>query len=289
MGNNFGLAIIVFTIIMRLALLPLTLKQIRYSRNMSEQMKTLQPKLAEIQKKYAKNKQKLQQEMAKLYQEAGISPMGCLTSPMLIVMIIQIPIWMGLYYGIRLVAGGTDITTYLYSWSIVQEVIASGGPIYQLLWLDITQPDPYFAIPILVMLTMWLSFKIVTPPQPATADPKQGCMTNMMQLMMPLMMGIISISLPSGLPIYWIISGIFTTIINGFIYGWGNILSRPTLTMPAGEPVKPTKPKRSLVHNQDPDNSEGGDGKFGGKRQDSRGSRSKGIGKTQPKRRRGEF
>jgi hypothetical protein len=137
---------------------------------------------------------------------------------------------------------------------------------------------------------MWLSFKVMSPTTtPQAADPKQQTMTKMMQLMMPLMMGIFSIGLPCGLPIYWIISGIFTTVVNGFIYGWGNILPHPAPTMPAGEPANQSKSKRSLVHNQDPKNLEEGNGKSGGKRQDSRRSSSERTGKTRSKRRRGEF
>jgi YidC/Oxa1 family membrane protein insertase len=148
--SNFGLAIIALTIIVRLVILPLTLKQLRSSRAMSDGMRELQPKLQQIQKKYAKNKVKLQQETMKLYKEAGINPMGCLTSPMLITMIIQMPIFFAVY---RAIIQATAITPqdflglseHLYSWSIVQQALPVSE---KFLWLHLASPDPYFLIPI---------------------------------------------------------------------------------------------------------------------------------------------
>ena len=89
--SNFGLAIIALTIIVRLIMLPLTLRQIRSSKAMS----TLQPKLQEIQKKFGKDRQRLQQEVSKLYKESGMNPMGCLLP-----MLMQLPIWIALYQSI---------------------------------------------------------------------------------------------------------------------------------------------------------------------------------------------
>lgn len=77
--HNFALAIIALTIIVRLVMLPLTMRQIRSTKAMS----TLQPKLKEIQKKYGKDKQRLQQEMTKLYRESGVNFLGCFW-PMLV-------------------------------------------------------------------------------------------------------------------------------------------------------------------------------------------------------------
>ncbi|MCJ7828877.1 MAG: YidC/Oxa1 family membrane protein insertase, partial [Dehalococcoidia bacterium] len=91
LGGNFGWAIIVLTVVVRLALFPLTARQTQSTKA----MQTLQPKIQELQKKYAKNQQKLQQEMMKLYKEAGINPLGCLWP-----MLIQLPIWIALYQSI---------------------------------------------------------------------------------------------------------------------------------------------------------------------------------------------
>src|SRR5512147_2128168 len=91
--NNFGLTIIVLTLIIRFILLPLTMRQLHATKAMT----TLQPKLMELQKKYAKDKQRLAQEQMQLYRESGVNPAGCA-----IPMIIQFPIWIALYQAIIL-------------------------------------------------------------------------------------------------------------------------------------------------------------------------------------------
>ena len=92
-GGDFGVSIIILTIIINLVLLPFTLSQIRSSKKMTE----MQPKLAELQKKYAKDRQRLAQEQMALYKEAGIKPAGCLLG-----MFIQLPVWIALYQSIML-------------------------------------------------------------------------------------------------------------------------------------------------------------------------------------------
>ena len=220
--GSFGLAIIVLTIITRVVILPLTMKQLRSSKKMSDGMRELQPKLQQLQKKYAKNKAKLQQETMKLYKEAGINPLGCLTSPMLITLILQMPIFFAVYRSILQAAAITPqdflgLSEHVYSWPLVQQSL----PVSEnFLWLDLAKPDPYLLIPILVMATMWVSQKMMA--QPAT-DARQQSMQGMMQLMMPLMFGFITFTLPSGLGLYFVVTSIFSIITQYFIYGWGNL------------------------------------------------------------------
>ena len=112
--NNFGITIIVLTLIIRFILLPLTLRQLRSSKKMQD----LQPQLAELQKKYAKDKQKLAQEQMKLYKESGVNAAGCALT-----MIIQFPIWIALYQSIILALAFNpeallNLSRYLYSWAV---------------------------------------------------------------------------------------------------------------------------------------------------------------------------
>ena len=86
--SNFGIAIAIFTIAIRGAMMPLTVKQSRQMKAMS----ALQPKIKEIQSRYSNDKQKQSQETMKLYKEQGVNPIGCLGP-----MFIQMPIWIGLY------------------------------------------------------------------------------------------------------------------------------------------------------------------------------------------------
>ena len=100
MFSNFGLGIIALTVLIRGLMMPLTLWQLKGGKKQSEAMASMKPKLDQLKKKYAKNPQKLNQEMMKLYKEAGITPLGCLSSPMLLSTIIQFPIYIALYRAI---------------------------------------------------------------------------------------------------------------------------------------------------------------------------------------------
>ena len=187
LGSNFGLSIIAFTIAVRLLMYPLTRKQINASRAMS----LLQPQIKEIQRKYGKDRERISQEMMRLYKEEGINPIGCL-GPMLI----QLPIWIGLYQSIlqslpknpeRLV----DLSQKLYSWvpNVHEAIPLNRG----FLWLDLGEPDPTrFILPILVGASMWLLQKMSTTTA-AAADPRQASMNRMMLWMMPVMFGMFTL------------------------------------------------------------------------------------------------
>jgi YidC/Oxa1 family membrane protein insertase len=117
LGDNLGLAIISFTVLIRFVLIPLTVRQTKQMKKMQE----LQPQLQAIQKKHKnktpQTKQKVQQETMALYKQAGVNPVGCLGP-----LIIQMPIWIGLYRAILKSApsspeGFVDLSKYFYSWN----------------------------------------------------------------------------------------------------------------------------------------------------------------------------
>jgi len=211
--NSFGLTIIVLTIIIRVLMLPLTLKQLHATKAMQE----LQPKLAELQKKYAKDKQKLAQEQMRMYKESGISPTGCMVP-----MLIQMPIWIALYQSIMLALAVTpegllNMSRYLYSWPVVFAKLPLES---HFLWLDLAVPDRTLILAFLVGGTMWVQQKMVTP---QTTDPKQQAQSRMMLWMMPLMFGFLCLSFPSGLALYWAISNIISIGMQYFVTGWGGL------------------------------------------------------------------
>lgn len=209
--HNFGLSVIVFTALVRLATLPLTVRQLRQMKAMT----SLQPKLQEVQKKHAKDKQKVAQETMRLYKEAGVSPLGCLGP-----MVIQMPIWIGLYYALIAALPTTPdallgLSQKLYGFmSIGHNAIPLGS---HFLWLDLAIPDPTPIMPILVGASTWIQQKMTTPP---AADPRQSSTNNMMLWMMPLMFAFFALSFPSGLALYWIVSNIIGVVIQYFITGW---------------------------------------------------------------------
>lgn len=213
--NNMGLAIIAFTILVRLITLPLTLKQIRQMRRMSD----LQPRMREIQERYSGDRARVSQETMRLYREAGVSPVGCLGP-----LIVQMPILIGLF---RVLVQTlytkpedlVDLADKLYSW-VTFVPIHSAAPLSdQFLWLRLGEPDPSPIIfPILVAATTWVQQKMTMTPSP---DPRQQSSQNMMLWMIPIFLGFFSLQWPSGLPLYWIVSNVIGVGIQYFITGWG--------------------------------------------------------------------
>ena len=118
--HNFGITILAFTVLVRVATMPLTLRQMRQTRAMA----SLQSQIQEIKKRYPNDRQKQSQEQMRLFRENGVNPIGCL-GPMLI----QFPIWIGLYQSIIRALPTTpenlmDLSQFLYGWlSPVHQVV----------------------------------------------------------------------------------------------------------------------------------------------------------------------
>jgi YidC/Oxa1 family membrane protein insertase len=242
-------------------------------------MQDLQPKIAELQKKYAKDKQKLAEEQMRLYKESGMSPAGCL-----IPMLIQLPIWIALYQSIiRLLAITPEdflgLSKYLYPWPIVYSTLPVGS---KFLWLNLAVPDQTFLLAVLVGGAMWVQQKMVMT---STADPKQQSQNQMMLWMMPIIFAMITLSVPSGLALFWMTSSIIRVVIQYFISGWGGLVSaRATRQVSRDKRYKERiaqveeAPLEGEVINADivepsPVQKEGSSyGESGDKRQDRRGS-----------------
>lgn len=223
LGRNFGITIVVFTIIVRLATLPLTLRQIRSTRKMTE----LQPKLRVIQQRYAKDRARISQETMKLYRESGVNPIGCLGP-----LVIQFPIWIGLYMAIIQVLPTSPeslagLSGHLYSWMpLVNQVVPLNS---MFLGLDLAVSDNpaivQFPMAVLVGGSMWVMQKMSTP---LAADPRQESTNRMLLWMMPIMFGFFTLSLPAGLPLYWLVSNAIGIVIQYFVTGWGGLLRSRT-------------------------------------------------------------
>jgi YidC/Oxa1 family membrane protein insertase len=231
--HNFGLAIIIFTIVIRLITYPLTAQQVKGQQKMQELQNS--KKWQEIQKKYKDNKEKLAQEQMAIYKEMGINPLGsCLP------LIIQFPIMIGLYQSITLAMASAPIQLLnlsrdLYAFIPASELIPINS---KFLWMNLGLPEISspnalvimgFTVPILtviVVLTTYLQSKLMTP----AANPgDQGAqMSKMMNLYMPILMGWIAYSLASGLALYFVVSnilGIAQYAIMGRV-NWSNLLPK---------------------------------------------------------------
>jgi len=258
--SNFGLAIILFTILIRAAMMPLTVKQSKQMKSMT----ALQPKIKEIQNKFKNDKQKQSQETMKLYKEQGVNPIGCLGP-----MFIQFPIWIGLYQAILQTVPNTPeslvkLSGHLYGWlPFVHDVVPINS---QFIWMDLSNPDPSpVVMPILVGISMFLMQKMTTMP---AMDDRQASTNKMMLWMMPIMFGFFTMSFPSGLALYWVVSNIVGIIIQGFITGWdpmknllsfaSNRTSQPAAAIAGGlSPVLEEEQTNEVDRNESEDSGRG--------------------------------
>lgn len=179
---SYGWAIILLTVLIKILVYPLTVKQVESMKAMQE----LAPKMKKIQEKYKDNPQMMQQKVAALYQNAGVNPLaGCLP------MLIQMPILMGMYYA-------------LYNFKFEEGMD-------KFFWLpSLSVPDPLYILPILSALTTYLQ-------QKQTTTEMTGQMKAMM-VMMPLFIGWISLNFPSGLVLYWVTMNVTQIIQQWWMY-----------------------------------------------------------------------
>jgi YidC/Oxa1 family membrane protein insertase len=277
--DNFGIAIIILVIIVRLLMLPLTLRQLRSTKA----MQSLQPKMKALQDKYGKDKQQLQQEMMKLYKESGVNPLGCLGP-----LILQLPIWIALYQSILKALAATPeellgLSERLYSLGAVHQAVPLNE---HFLWLNLAQPDVppngYFILPVLVAASMWVLQKMSSVP---TADPRQQSMNKMMLWMLPLMFAFFTLSFPSGLALFWVVSNLIGIVTQYFITGWGSLGSvRSIFSQPAALSPQPQEIEQSVETPEaaeqeeklaaEKDQQEGST--YGGKARDKRKDRRRG-------------
>lgn len=178
---NYGVAIILLTLMVRLVTAPLTIRQMRSM----ERMRRIQPKMKEIQEKFADDRQKQSEEMMRLYRQEKVNPLGgCLP------MVLQLPVFVGLFYALR------------------SSIDLRQAPFF--LWIDdLSAPDQLFTLPglgfpvRLLPLVMGVSMFAQQKMTPMQADPTQA---RMMATIMPVMMTFVSYTFPSGLVLYWMMS-----------------------------------------------------------------------------------
>lgn len=176
--SSYGISIILLTLVIKFILFPLMHTQ---TKSMGA-MQAIQPKIKGLQEKYKSDPKKLNQEMAKLYKENKVNPAaGCLP------LLIQLPFLFALFKVLQ---------TYSYD-------IDKAG----FLWLsNLGNPDPYYILPVLVGVTTYLQQKL-------TPGANQGGQSQKtMLMMMPLLIGFMSMRFPAGLSLYWAVSNLFTIV-----------------------------------------------------------------------------
>lgn len=189
LGGNYGIGIIVFTLVIRIILLPIMHRQTKSTQKMSE----VQPQVKALQEKYAskdaETQEKLKEETSKLYSEAGVNPAaGCLP------LLIQMPVMIALYQSISRT-----------------EILSTGN----FLWMNLGEPDPYFILPILAAVLTYATTKLSSMAQTEAAGA-----TKAMSYMMPALILFSGSTLPSALSLYWVVG-------NAFSVGQTLILNNP--------------------------------------------------------------
>jgi YidC/Oxa1 family membrane protein insertase len=276
--GSAGIAIILFTIGIRLVLAPLQIVQLRSARAMQR----LQPHIAELRKKHGKDKQKLTEETMKLYKEHKVNPaMGCLP------MLLQFPVLIGLFWALRDLGSnptfkatsqliknfpscfpatslGKTVNITPACWDRIKGVHGSATwlvanyhaslfgasnvqHVYNLfhahfLWLSngLGQPDPLVILPILAGASQWIQSRMMMQ---KSSDPQQQSM-NMLMNFTPLIIVFFAWRYPSGLSLYWVTSTIIGVLISVRITGWGTIPRFDRMIF--GTPP----PSRALVSNR---------------------------------------
>ncbi|GAB4461012.1 MAG: YidC family membrane integrase SpoIIIJ [Anaerolineales bacterium] len=220
-GQNFGVAIILFTILIRIITWPLNAQQMKGAKAMQDLQNDKEWQA--IQKKYAKDREKLAQEQMRIYRERGINPFGsCLPT------LIQFPILIALYQSIIRALAATPLDLLKLSQSInpnfldVAKLIPLNS---KFLWMNLGQPEPYYILAIIVAATTYIQSKLTLPPATNPND-QSAAMGQSMAITMPLMLGWFALTFPSGLAVYFITSNLLG-IVQYAAQGkanWSNLL-----------------------------------------------------------------
>jgi len=210
--GDYGLSLVIFTILAKVLLLPINIKQTESTKRMNE----LNPKMKEIQEKYKNDKEKLNQKLLEFYKENNYNPAsGCLPA------LIQMPILFALFYVIQ------NPVKYVFLDADVYAGIAKN-----FLWLtDLGKTEMSstllrvggFGLPVLAVLsaaTTYYQMRMISPQKEKKEKDKADSAQQTQQMMttiMPIMFGWITLNVPSGLALYWVVGNIFTIIQQYFM------------------------------------------------------------------------
>lgn len=210
---NYGLAIIIMTVLIKLALFPITHKQLKSMRAMQE----IQPRMKQIQERYKEDSQTMQLKIMELYKEHGVNPLGgCLP------LLIQMPIFIAFYQS-------------LYKFEF--KVAAHAG----FLWIpNIGKPDQYYILAVLAAVTTYIQQRVSMVD---TKDPTQRSML----YMMPLFMAWIAATMPAGLPLYWVVFNTLGILQQLYI---NNISAKAKLVTGTGVQIEVPVEEKSMDTNE---------------------------------------
>ena len=233
-GQNFGVAIILFTILIKVLTWPLNGAQLKSAKAMQDLQNDKDWQA--IQKKYAKDKEKLAQEQMRIYKEKGVSPFSsCLPT------LIQLPVIFALYQSITRSLATTplallQLTRSIGSFLDVSALIPLNS---KFLWMDLGLPEGVLipgldisflpngipTLAIIVAITTYIQTKLTTPPNTNPND-QSAAMSGMMSIYMPLMLGWFALTFASGLAVYFVVSNLLGIVQYAMMgrANWRNLL-----------------------------------------------------------------
>jgi len=208
--NNLGAAIIIFTVLIRSLLIPVSNKAIKSTKQIGK----LQPELEKLKKKFAKDPQAMQKAQMDLYRKHKVNPFsGCLPQ------IVQLIILIGLYRSLKALLDQPIINNITVSTSF--------------LWLDLSKPDGKFILPFLVAAIQMIYSLIAMPALSQIGKKKKKGQKQemseadvqklMMMFSMPILSGIMVLKFPAGLGVYWVVTTFFSVVQQLIIAGPGNL------------------------------------------------------------------
>lgn len=257
--KNFGIAIILFTLLIKLITMPLTFKQVQSRRKLAELQATSEYK--KVMAKYKDDREKLAMEQHRLQKEAGVSPFSsCLP------LLLQMPIIFGLYQAIMRAMASTPVELLkleriIYPFLDVNKIIPIQN---RFLWMDLGQPERLMVfgigipvLAILVVITTFLQSKAMEDPS-ANADPSAAAATGSMNKIMPLFMGYMAYQFSAGLALYFVVSNLSTMLQYAAL---GEVNWKSLMFWVKKEAPEEPKAKATIIDKQDDEEEiERGDG-----------------------------
>jgi YidC/Oxa1 family membrane protein insertase len=228
--GDFGLSIIILTLLIKLILFPLTLKQLKAMKA----TQALQPQMAEIKKKYAKDQRAQAQAMQDLYKEYGMNPLAGSCLPLLI----QMPVLFALFYAFSAVLRNATLKSidaiiypFLPHFSTLPNLSLNWFTFINSSWhIPLSAPDPTHILPILAALATFVQLRMSQARSSAATTDAMATQMKVMQFLSPAMVLFFGWNYAAGLALYWTVSSGFAIVQQYFVTGWGSLLVAPNLT-----------------------------------------------------------
>lgn len=222
--GDLGLSIIVLTVVIRLLLFPLYMKQLKSSKA----MQAIQPLIADVKKKYPKDQRAQYQAMQEVYKEYGVSPAaGCLP------LLIQLPVLYGMFFSLNLVLHATGLGGLHTINSTIYPFLPKFAalPNVYLNWfglnLNLGKSDPSHILPVLAGVATFLQLRMSQPRNTSGAKNAMAQQMQIMQFIMPFITFFFALNFPAGLALYWTTTSVFSMVQQYFVTGWGSLTVMP--------------------------------------------------------------